>query len=238
MADFAGKKVVIIGGSRGQGAAAVKRFAGMGADTVFTYGSSKEEADALVASYGVRAAQIDSADRDKLVAFIASEGPIDILVICAGIYVGFDPDNSNMAAIDRMFDINMRSPYFAVVEATKKMPNGGRIILIGSAGVDRAIMSPDNMPYSMAKGTYKTLARYLGYALGDREITVNLIQPGNVDTAMNPVDGPYADYMRSLTPIKRHMSPDEIVDTIVFLAGPTGSMITGVSLNVDGGMGL
>jgi cyclic-di-GMP-binding biofilm dispersal mediator protein len=238
MSDFAGKKVVVIGGSRGQGAATVKRFAGLGADTVFTYGSSRAEADALVAAHGVRAVQIDSADRDKLVAFVASEGPIDILVICAGIYVAFDPDNSNMAAIDRMFDVNMRSPYFAVVEAVKAMPDGGRIILIGSAGVDRAIMSPDNMPYSMAKGTYKTLVRYLGYALGDRAITVNLIQPGNVDTAMNPVDGPYADYMRSLTPIKRHMSPDEIVDAIIFLAAPTGSMITGQVLNVDGGMGL
>jgi cyclic-di-GMP-binding biofilm dispersal mediator protein len=220
------------------GAAAVKRFSGLGADTVFTYGSSKEAADSLVAAHGVRAEQIDNADRDKLVAFIAKEGPIDVLVISAGMFVGFDSENGNKDAIERMFDVNVLSPYFAVVEAVKTMPEGGRVILIGSAAPDRAIMSPDNMPYAMAKGTYKTLVRYLGFALGDRRITVNLIQPGNVDTAMNPADGPYGEYMRSLTPIKRHMSADEIVDAIMFLASPAASMITGVSLNVDGGMGL
>lgn len=238
MADYSGKKVVVVGGSRGMGAAAVKRFAAMGADTVFTYGSSKDAADALAAAHGARAVQIDSADRDKLIAFIANQGPIDILIISAGVFVGFDPENGNMAEVDRMFDINVRSPYFAAVEAAKSMPNGGRIMLIGSAAADRVIMGAANFPYAVAKSAYKTLVRYLGFMLGEREITVNLIQPGNVDTAMNPADGPYGDYMRSLTPIKRHMSADEIVDTIAFLASPSGAMITGVTLNVDGGMAL
>jgi cyclic-di-GMP-binding biofilm dispersal mediator protein len=237
MAEFSGKKVIIVGGSRGMGAEMVKRFAAMGAETIFTYAKSAEAAEALAAGNGARAVQVDSADRDALVQFIAGEGAIDVLIISAGVFVGGDPLTLDTAEVDRMFDINFRSPYFAVIEAARKMPDGGRIILIGSAAADR-VGGADYAPYAMTKSSYKTLARYLAYAWGSREITVNVIQPGHTDTDMNPADGPYGEYMRSQSPIKKHVKPGEIADYAVFLAGPSGAMITGTILNVDGGLGL
>ena len=237
MGEFSGKKVIVIGGSRGMGAAMVKRFATMGAQTIFTYAKSTEAAEALAATQGARAVRVDSADRDALVQFIEGEGAIDVLIVSAGIFVGGDPLTIDSAQIDRMIDINMRSPYFAIIAAARKMPKGGRIMLIGTAASDRAL-GASYAPYVMTKSALKGLVRYLAYAWGSREITVNLIQPGNTDTAMNPADGPHAEYMRSLSPIKKHVKPDEIAAYAVFLAGPDGAMITGTVLNVDGGLAL
>jgi cyclic-di-GMP-binding biofilm dispersal mediator protein len=236
MAEFSGKKVVVIGGSRGIGAATVKRFAALGAETIFTYASSAEAAQAVAAAAGARAERVDSADRDAVVKFIASEGPIDVLVVSAGVVPFGAALTVDPAEIDQMIEINWRSPYFAIVEAARKMPNGGRIMLIGSAAADR--VTGEYAAYSSIKSSYKALAEHLAHEWGAREITVNVIQPGNTDTDKNPADGPYADYMRSMSPIKKHVKPEEIADLAVYLAGPSGAMITGTTINVDGGLAL
>jgi cyclic-di-GMP-binding biofilm dispersal mediator protein len=234
MAEFSGKKVVIIGGSRGMGASMVKRFASLGANTVFTYAASEEAAQSVAGTSGAQAVRVDSRDRDAVVKFIAGQGPIDVLIISAGT-VPFGPAASiDSALIDEMLEVNWRSPYFGIVEASKTMPNGGRIILIGSAAPDR--VTGEVAAYASIKGSYRALVSHLAREWGDRDITINVIQPGNTDTDKNPADSPYADYQRSMSAIKKHISPEEIADMALYLSGPSGRLITGAVINVDAGL--
>ncbi|WP_139139401.1 SDR family NAD(P)-dependent oxidoreductase, partial [Sphingobium phenoxybenzoativorans] len=129
---FTHQKVLVIGGSRGIGAAIVRRFSKEGADVAFTYAGSKDAADALAASTGATAIRSDAAVRDEVIGVVKAQGPLDVLVVNAGVAViddslAIDPD-----AVDRMIDINVRAPYHAAVEAARQMPDGGRIIVIGS----------------------------------------------------------------------------------------------------------
>jgi cyclic-di-GMP-binding biofilm dispersal mediator protein len=234
MADFSGKKVVIVGGSRGMGASMVKRFASLGANTVFTYAASEEAAQSVAGASGAQAVRVDSKDRDAVVSFIAGQGPIDVLIISAGTVPVGPAISIDPAAIDEMIEVNWRSPYFGIVEAAKTMPNGGRIILIGSAAPDR--VTGEVAAYASIKGSYRALVSHLAREWGERDITVNVIQPGNTDTDKNPADGPWGDYMRSLSAIKKHISPEEIADMALYLSGPSGRLITGTVITVDAGL--
>ena len=228
------RRVLVLGGSRGIGAAIVRRFASDGEEVLFTYAGSKAASDALAADTGASAAQVDSADRSALAGFIAANGPFDVVVVNAGLYVGGDPLRLDPSAVDRLIDINIRAPYFAAVEASRAMPDGGRIILIGSTNGDRTPW-PGDAAYGMSKAALQGLARGLSRDIGARAITVNVVQPGPVDTDMNPADGPRRDEMHSVMAIKRHATGAEVAAMVAYLAGPEAGIVTGACHTIDGG---
>jgi cyclic-di-GMP-binding biofilm dispersal mediator protein len=236
MATLKGKKALVLGGSRGIGAAVVERLVAEGAEAAFTYAGSKDAAAALTAKTKAKAVQADSADREAVAKVIAGQGPLDILVVNAGVAVVGDPLELDPAEIDRLIDVNVRSPYHAAVEAARKMPDGGRIIVIGSVNGDR-VPFPGMAAYSLSKSAVQGLVRGLARDLGPRGITVNNVQPGPVDTDMNPADGPMKDAMHSVMAIKRHGRPEEIAGLVAYLAGPEAGYITGAQHTIDGGFG-
>jgi len=231
-----GKKALVLGGSRGIGAAIVERLATDGAATTFTYGGSKEAAEALAARSGTTAVQADSADRKAVAKLIADQGPLDILVVNAGVVAFGDPLELDPAEIDRLIDINVRGPYHASVEAARRMPDGGRIVIIGSVNGDRVPFA-GVAAYALSKSAVQGLVRGLARDLGPRGITVNNVQPGPVDTDMNPADGPMKEMMHSVMALKRHGRPSEIAALVAFLAGPEAGYITGAQHTIDGGFG-
>jgi cyclic-di-GMP-binding biofilm dispersal mediator protein len=234
MAHLKTKKALVLGGSRGIGAAVVTRLQQEGASTTFTYANSEAPAQALSQDTGAVAIKIDSANREALASVISDQGALDILVIVAGVLVMGNPLELSPDDIDYMLDVNVRSPYHAAVEAARKMNTGGRIIIIGSVNADRMPMA-GGTAYSMSKAAVQGLVRGLARDLGDREITVNNIQPGPVDTDMNPEDGPMKETMHSFMAIKRHAKVEEVAGMVAYLAGPEAGIITGAQHTIDGG---
>lgn len=234
MTHFINKKALVLGGSRGIGAAVVARLQQEGAETVFTYANSDQEAAQVAAQTGGQAIKVDSADREALATVIRNQGPLDVLVICAGVLVMGDPLALNPDDIDHMFDINVRSPYHASVEAAKGMKEDGRIIIIGSCNADRMPMA-GGAAYALSKSAMQGFVRGLARDLGHKNITVNNIQPGPTDTDMNPQDGPMKDVMHSFMAIKRHVRAEEVAGMVAYLAGPEASIITGAQHTIDAG---
>jgi cyclic-di-GMP-binding biofilm dispersal mediator protein len=236
MAEFSGKNVLVLGGSRGIGAAMVRRFTKGGGTVAFTYAGSQEAAATLAAETGAEAIRTDSADRKALTATVASRGAIDVLVINAGTLVMGDPLTLDPDAVDRMIAINVNAPYHAAVEAARKMPDGGRIIVLGSVNGD-VMPFPGGAAYALTKSATQGMVRGLARDFGPRRITVNAIQPGPTDTDMNPASGPMAELMHGFMAIKRHIRADEIAEFAAYLAGPHAAMMTGAMHTIDGGMG-
>ncbi|ASL40302.1 oxidoreductase [Acetobacter oryzifermentans] len=234
MSGFEGKSVLVLGGSRGIGAAIVRRFASEGAKVLFTYLSSPDDAEVLAAETGGEALCADSGDRDALIALIASLGPLDVLVVNSGILGAGDPLDMPPDDIDRLFRINIHAPYHAAVAAARNMPDSGRIIFIGSANADRTPMT-GLAAYSASKAALKGMVKGLARDFGARGITVNVVQPGPTDTDMNPADGPLKDVMHGFMAIKRHATGSEIAGLVAYLAGPEAGIITGAAYNIDGG---
>ncbi|MBV1691494.1 SDR family oxidoreductase [Novosphingobium sp. G106] len=234
MTDFAGKNVLVIGGSRGIGAAIVSRLSADGAKVAFTYAGSREAALDLAASTGSEAIRSDAANRQELIDTVRGRGGLDVLVINAGTLVLGDALELDADAIDHMIDVNVRAPYHAAVEAARQMPDGGRIIVIGSTNGDR-IPFAGGAAYALTKSAVQGMVRGLARDFGPRGITINAVQPGPVDTDMNPADGPMADTMHSFLAIKRHGRPDEIAGLVAYLAGPEAGFITGSFQTIDGG---
>jgi cyclic-di-GMP-binding biofilm dispersal mediator protein len=237
MSEFAGKSVLVLGGSRGIGASIVRHFAGAGAATAFTYSGSKDAAEALAAETGASAHKADSAVRAETVAAVRDAGALDILVVNAGVAIMGDPLTLDPDAVDRLIDINVRSPYHAAVEAGRLMKDNGRIIIIGSVNGDR-VPGPGFTAYALSKSAMQGLARGLARDFGARGITVNTIQPGPVDTDMNPADGPFAAMLLSLMAVKRYAHADEIAALTLFLCGKDAALITGTTHTIDGGLGV
>lgn len=236
MATLTDKKALVLGGSRGIGAAIVERLTKEGAKTVFTYGGSAEAAQTLAEKTGATTLQADSADRVAVGKVIADHGPLDILVVNAGIGVLGDSLELDPEDVDRMIDINVRGPYHAAVDAAREMPDGGRIVIIGSVNGDR-MPFPGGAAYGMTKSAVQGMVRGLARDFGDRNITVNSVQPGPVNTDLNPEDGPMKDMMHSFMAIKRHAQPAEIAGMVAYLVGPEASIVTGAQHTIDGGFG-
>jgi cyclic-di-GMP-binding biofilm dispersal mediator protein len=234
MTDFSNKKALVLGGSRGIGAAIVRRLAGDGAAVSFTYAGSHDAALALAEQTGSKAVRSDAADRQAVVDVVRDEGPLDILVVNAGALILGNPLELDADAVDRMIDINVRAPYHAAVEAARRMPDGGRIIVIGSTNGDR-IPFEGGAAYALTKSALQGLARGLARDFGARGITVNIIQPGPTDTDMNPADGPMSSVMHGFMAIKRHATGEEIAGLAAYLAGPEAGIITGAMHTIDGG---
>ncbi|NML09029.1 SDR family oxidoreductase [Sphingobium sp. AR-3-1] len=236
MTDSTSKKALVLGGSRGIGAAIVRRFAADGAQVAFTYAGSHDAAQALAADTGASAIRSDAADRQAVIDVVAGQGPLDILVVNADAAILGDPLEQDADAIDRMIDLNVRAPYHAAVEAARRMPDGGRIIVIGSVNGDRMPFE-GGAAYALTKSALQGMARGLARDFGARGITVNIIQPGPTDTDMNPADGPMSGLMHGFMAIKRHATGEEIAGLAAYLAGPEAGIITGAMHTIDGGFG-
>ncbi len=236
MALFNGKSVLVLGGSRGIGAAIVRRFAAEGARVRFTYGASPEAAQRLAEETGSVAVQTDSADRDAVIAQVRASGPLDVLVVNAGIGVFGDPLELDPDAVERLFQINVHAPYFAAVEAARGMPAGGRIIVIGSVNGDRMPV-PGMAAYALSKSAMQGLARGLARDFGPRGITVNVVQPGPIDTDANPATGPMSELLHGFMAIKRHGSAQDVAGMVAWLAGPEAGFVTGAMHTIDGAFG-
>ena len=236
MTDFTNKSVLVLGGSRGIGAAIVRRFAADGAKVAFTFAASPDAAQLLAKETGSTAFQADSAARDAVIARVRDSGPLDILVVNSGTAIFGDALEQDPDAIDRLFRINVHAPYHASVEAARQMPQGGRIIVIGSVNGDRMPL-PGMASYALSKSALQGMARGLARDFGPRGITINIVQPGPIDTDANPADGPMKDLMHSFMAIKRHGRADEVAGMVAWLAGPEAGFVTGAMHTIDGAFG-
>jgi cyclic-di-GMP-binding biofilm dispersal mediator protein len=236
MTNFQGKTVLVLGGSRGIGAAIVRRFRTDGADVTFTFAASQGAAEALANETGSVAVVADSADRDAVISAVRDMGPLDVLVVNAGVGAFGDPLEQDPDAVDRLIRINVSSPYHASVEAARKMRDGGRIIVIGSVNGDR-IPFPGLSAYAMSKSAMQGMARGLARDFGPRGITVNVVQPGPIDTELNPADGPMKDVQHGVMALKRHGRSEDVAGMVAWLAGPEASFVTGAMHTIDGGFG-
>ena len=237
------KRALVTGGSRGIGAAIVKRLASDGADVGFTYASSPNQAEAVsqaAQAMGVRALPIkaDSADPTAVASAVdqtvARFGGLDILVNNAGVLVIAPIEEIKLADLDRTLAINIRAVVVATQAALKHMTTGGRIINIGSTNADR-MPFPGGSIYAMSKSALVGLVKGMARDLGPRGITVNNIQPGPIDTEMNPATGDFSKLMLSLMASPRYGTADEVASLVAYLSGPDAAYITGASLTIDGG---
>lgn len=234
MSQLAGKHALVLGGSRGIGAAIVRRLAADGASVTFTFAGSTDAAHALAQEVGGSAVQADSADREAVAGVIDGLENLDILVINSGIALFGNPPEVDPADIDRLIDVNVRGPYHAAVNAGNRMNDNGRIVVIGSVNGD-TMPFPGGAAYALSKSAVQGLVRGLARDFGPRGITVNNVQPGPVNTDMNPADGPMKDTMHAGMAIKRHARPEEIAGMVAYLVGPEAAMVTGAQHTIDGG---
>lgn len=238
-----GKVALVTGGSRGIGAAIVKRLARDGAHVTFTYSSSPERAQAVVsevAAFGGRATAVhaDSADEAEVRSSIEraadASGRLDVLVNSAGILMLGHMDAYPLEDFDKMFRVNVRAAFVAAQAAAKRMAEGGRIIVIGSVVAQRAGF-PGTSVYSMTKAAVAGMVRGMAVDLAPRGITVNIIQPGPTATDMNPEDSPHREAVLRLLPVGRMGHDHEVAAMVSYLAGPEAGFVTGSSLTIDGG---
>ena len=241
--NLSNKVAFVQGGSRGIGAAIVKRLVQEGAIVAFTYVSSPDKAQALVSELEAKggralAIQADSSDSAALqqAIRIAAEtfGRLDILVNNAGVLAMGPVEEFKLEDLDRTLDVNVRSVFVATQEAVRFMREGGRVITIGSTNADRMPFAGGAV-YAMSKSAIVGLTKGLARDLGPRGITVNNVQPGPVDTDMNPADSDFADALKGLMALPRYGKAEEIASFVAYLAGPESGYITGASLTIDGG---
>lgn len=238
------KRALVTGGSRGIGAAIVKRLAREGAHVALTYVSKPDQANETAKAaqgLGVKAIaiQADSADAKAVVAAVeqtVSElGGIDILVNNAGIGIIAPIDDYSLEDFDRTMAVNLRAVFVATQAAVKHMKTGGRIITIGSCNAER-IPFGGGAVYSMSKAALVGLVKGLARDLGPRGITINNVQPGPIDTDMNPAQSDFAEMLRNqFMALPRYGTADEIAAMVAYLAGEEAGFITGASLTIDGG---
>jgi 3-oxoacyl-[acyl-carrier protein] reductase len=238
-----GKTALVTGGSRGIGAAIAKRLAADGANVAITYTQGADAAASVVKdleSAGVKAVAIQADARNSAAVKAAVEkavstlGGLDVLVNNAGIAIPKRFEDTTLEELDRVIDINVRGLFVATQEALKHMNDGGRIITIGSC-VGERVMTPGLVPYSATKGAVKLFAQALSREVGVRGITVNNVQPGPIDTDLNPAAGEWAVPQKANTALNRYGTVEEVAALVSFIASPEASYITGANLTIDGG---
>jgi 3-oxoacyl-[acyl-carrier protein] reductase len=237
------KVALIQGGSRGIGAAIAKRLAHEGAAVAITYISSPDKAAEVVRSIeaaGGRALaiQADSSDAEAVRGAVGQTvehfGRIDVLVNNAGVLAVAPIEEFSLDDFDRTVAVNVRSVFVASQEAARHMTAGGRIITIGSTNAERMPFAGGSV-YAMSKSAIVGLTRGMARDLGPRGITVNNVQPGPVDTDMNPENSEFAESLMGLMAVGRYGRAEEIAAFVAYLAGPEAGYVTGASLTIDGG---
>src|SRR3984893_18778833 len=238
-----GKIALVTGGSRGIGAAIAKSLAADGANVAITYTKGADAAAAVVkeierSGRKAIAIQADATDAKAVEAavekVVATFGRLDILVNNAGTAIPKTFEETTLEEMDRVLDINVRGVFVATQAALKHMHDGGRIIMIGSS-VGERVLVPGLVPYSATKGAVKIFSQSLYREVGSRGITVNNVQPGPIDTDLNPAAGEWAVPQKAATALNRYGRVEEIAAMVAFVAGPESSYITGANLTVDGG---
>jgi 3-oxoacyl-[acyl-carrier protein] reductase len=243
MSKLAGKVALVTGASRGIGAAIAKRLSAEGASVAITYAKDAASADAVmkaILTLGGRAVafKADATDAVAISAAIqgvvATLGPLDILVNNAGVAIPKKFQDTTLEDFDQILNTNVRGVFVTTQVALKHMNDNGRIINIGSCVGERALML-GLVAYSSTKGAVKMFTQALSREVGVRGITVNNVQPGPIDTNLNPAKGPRGTSWRDATALNRYGQVDEVAALVAFVAGPDSSYITGASLTVDGG---
>jgi 3-oxoacyl-[acyl-carrier protein] reductase len=238
-----GKIAVVTGGSRGIGAAIARRLAADGASVAITYSKGADAAVSVVkaiesAGGKAIAIQADAGDadavRNAIERTVTTFGRLDVLVNNAGTAIPKTFEETTLDETDRMIDINLRGTLVATQAALKHMKSGGRIIMIGSS-VGERVLTPGLVAYSATKGAVKMFSQGLSREIGSRGITVNNVQPGPIDTDLNPASGDWAVPQKATTALGRYGQVEEVAALVAFVAGPESSYITGANLTVDGG---
>jgi 3-oxoacyl-[acyl-carrier protein] reductase len=241
--NLEGKIALVTGGSRGIGAAIAKRLAAEGASVAITYSKGADAAALVVkaiegAGGKAIAIQADAVDSEAIKGavekIVAAFGGLDVLVNNAGTAIPKTFEETTLEEMDRMFEINVRGTLVATQAALKHMKSGGRIIMIGSCVGERTL-TPGLVAYSATKGAVKMFTQGLSREVGSRGITVNNVQPGPIDTDLNPAAGEWAVPQKAVTALGRYGDVAEVAALVAFVASPESSYITGANLTVDGG---
>lgn len=241
---LAGKRALVTGAARGIGAAIALKLAEDGADVAITYEKSAVKAEALVAemqTLGRNAVAIQAdaaspeASRNAVEQTVLQLGGLDILVNNAGVLLPGSFLEQPLEEIDLQLNVNVRGVFVITQAALKHIPSGGRIISVGSnAGL--SVPFAGIAVYAATKSALESFTRGLARELGSREITVNLVRPGPIDTDMNPADGPLAPSILPSLSIARYGKTREVAEAVAFLAGPGAAYVTGSGILVDGGI--
>jgi 3-oxoacyl-[acyl-carrier protein] reductase len=243
MANLTNETALVTGGSRGIGAAIARRLAAEGASVAITYTKGADAAVSVVkeierAGGKAMAIQADATDAKAVTAAVvttvATYSPLDVFVNNAGTAIPKPFLETTLEELDHVIDLNFRGALIATQAALRHMKDGGRIIMIGSC-VGERMMTPGLVAYSATKGAIKMFTQGLSREVGGRGITVNNIQPGPIDTDLNPASGDWATPQKAMTALNRYGLVEEVAAMVAFVAGPEAAYITGANLTVDGG---